>query len=53
MTKAKADELKRNPPKFDGVEDCATIPYLSEPAVLHNLRTRYDVDIIYVRIILP
>lgn len=36
-----------NPPKFDGVEDCAELSHLNEPAVLHNLRKRYDVDIIY------
>lgn len=38
-----------NPPKFDGCEDCAELGYLSEPAVLHNLRKRYDKDIIYVK----
>ncbi len=37
-----------NPPKFDGSEDCAELGYLSEAAVLHNLRKRYDTDIIYV-----
>lgn len=37
-----------NPPKFDGAEDCAELGYLSEAAVLHNLRKRYDSDIIYV-----
>lgn len=37
-----------NPPKFDGVEDCAELSYLSEAAVLHNLRKRYEADIIYV-----
>jgi len=36
-----------NPPKFDGTEDCAELGYLSEAAVLHNLRKRYDSDIIY------
>jgi len=36
-----------NPPKFDGVDDCAELSYLSEPAVLHNLRKRYDSDMIY------
>ena len=37
-----------NPPKFDGVEDCAELSHLSEAAVLHNLRKRYESDIIYV-----
>jgi len=36
-----------NPPKFDGAEDCATLSQLNEAAVLHNLRKRYDADIIY------
>jgi hypothetical protein len=40
-----------NPPKFDGVEDCAELSYLSEAAVLHNLRKRYEADIIYVRVL--
>jgi len=47
MTRAKAEDLKMNPPKFDGAEDCSTIPYLSDASVLHNLRLRYDADIIY------
>jgi myosin heavy subunit len=37
-----------NPPKFDGANDCAELSYLSEAAVLDNLRKRYDRDIIYV-----
>lgn len=37
-----------NPPKFDGVNDCAELSYLSEAAVLDNLRKRYERDIIYV-----
>jgi myosin protein heavy chain len=41
-----------NPPKFDGSEDCAELGYLSEASVLHNLRKRYDKDIIYVSSIL-
>jgi myosin heavy subunit len=36
-----------NPPKFDGVDDCAALSNLNEPAVLYNLKLRYDVDIIY------
>jgi len=45
VEKSKADFI--NPPKFDGVEDCAELSYLSEAAVLHNLKKRYDADIIY------
>jgi len=36
-----------NPPKFDGVEDCAELSHLNEASVLHNLRKRYDNDLIY------
>jgi len=42
-----------NPAKFDGVDDCATLGYLSEPAVLHNLKLRYDAKIIYVPQLFP
>jgi len=45
VDKEKADWV--NPPKFDGCEDCAELSYLSEAAVLHNLRKRYTSDIIY------
>eukprot|EP01128_Nolandella_sp_AFSM9_P009478 TRINITY_DN607_c0_g1_i1.p1 TRINITY_DN607_c0_g1~~TRINITY_DN607_c0_g1_i1.p1 ORF type:complete len:2150 (+),score=740.74 TRINITY_DN607_c0_g1_i1:140-6589(+) len=36
-----------NPAKFDGVGDCAMLGYLSQPAVLHNLKLRYDANCIY------
>jgi myosin heavy subunit len=36
-----------NPPKFDGVEDCAALSHLNEPAVFRNLKVRYDDDLIY------
>ena len=36
-----------NPPIFDGVEDCAFLPELSTPSVLHNLRKRYACNLIY------
>ena len=36
-----------NPPKFDGSEDCAELSHLNEASVLHNLRVRYDHDLIY------
>lgn len=39
-----------NPAKFDGVDDCAQLGYLSEAAVLYNLKLRYEAKIIYVRI---
>jgi len=45
IEKATADYL--NPPKFDGAEDCAELSNLSEAAVLHNLRKRYNNIIIY------
>jgi myosin heavy subunit len=36
-----------NPPKFDGVEDMAELGYLNEPAVLHNLKKRYEVELFH------
>jgi len=45
VLKTKLDYI--NPPKFDGVEDCAQLSHLNEAAVLHNLKKRYDADIIY------
>jgi myosin protein heavy chain len=36
-----------NPPKFDGVEDCAELSHLNEPSVFHNLKKRYEEDLIY------
>jgi len=37
----------RNPPKFFCIEDMANMTYLSESAVLHNLRSRYQATLIY------
>jgi len=37
----------RNPIKFDGCEDMAELGYLNEPSVLHNMRLRYNADIIH------
>lgn len=37
----------KNPAKFDGAEDNGELPYLNEPAVLHNLKVRYDQDLFY------
>ncbi|GLH07675.1 Myosin heavy chain 95F [Gryllus bimaculatus] len=36
-----------NPPKFERVEDMADLTYLNEAAVLHNLKQRYYVKLIY------
>ena len=37
-----------NPPKFDKVEDMANLTYLNEASVIHNLRQRYQSNLIYV-----
>ena len=37
----------KNPSKFDGAEDNGELPYLNEPAVLHNLKVRYDQDLFH------
>eukprot|EP01102_Stenamoeba_stenopodia_P010426 TRINITY_DN313_c0_g2_i1.p1 TRINITY_DN313_c0_g2~~TRINITY_DN313_c0_g2_i1.p1 ORF type:complete len:1518 (+),score=388.08 TRINITY_DN313_c0_g2_i1:55-4608(+) len=37
----------RNPAILDGVDDMTRLSYMHEPAILHNLRLRYDLDIIY------
>lgn len=34
----------------DGVDDMTKLVYLHEPAVLHNLATRYRMNEIYVRL---
>jgi myosin heavy subunit len=41
------DTLPANPGKFDGVKDCAELSHLNEASVLHNLRVRYDEDLIH------
>eukprot|EP00124_Ichthyophonus_hoferi_P002174 Ihof_evm4s138 gene=Ihof_evmTU4s138 len=41
------DTFKMNPPKFEKVEDMAELAYLNEPAVLENLRKRYQSNLIY------
>lgn len=33
-----------------GVDDMTRLQYLHEPAVLHNLATRYEINEIYVRL---
>lgn len=47
MTIDKESACYVNPPKFDGVEDCAQLGHLHEPGVLHNLKVRYEKDVIY------
>lgn len=37
-----------NPPKFEKAEDMASLTYLNEATVLHNLRQRYYSSLIYV-----
>ena len=39
---------KVNPPKFNLAEDMADLTYLNEASVIHNLRQRYEADLIYV-----
>ncbi|XP_075588361.1 myosin heavy chain isoform X7 [Dermatophagoides farinae] len=44
----KKDLLQQvNPPKFEKTEDMANLTYLNEASVLHNLRERYNSNIIY------
>ena len=42
------DVDKVNPPKFNMAEDMADLTYLNEASVIHNLRQRYENDLIYV-----
>jgi myosin heavy chain 9/10/11/14 len=42
------DVDKVNPPKFNLAEDMADLTYLNEASVIHNLRQRYEADLIYV-----
>ena len=41
---------RKNPAKFDGVEDMSNLSHLNEPSVLYNLKKRYDHNLFYVRI---
>ncbi|KAK9760182.1 Myosin type-2 heavy chain 1 [Basidiobolus ranarum] len=36
-----------NPPILEGIDDLTNLSYLHEPAVLHNIRTRYSQHNIY------
>jgi len=38
---------EQNPPKYHLIEDMANMTYLNEPAVLYNLKTRYEKFMIY------
>lgn len=40
-----------NPPKFDRVEDMAELTHLNEASVVHNLKSRYVTNLIYVRFV--
>lgn len=37
-----------NPPKFEKCEDMASLTYLNDASVLHNLKERYYIHLIYV-----
>lgn len=37
-----------NPPKFEKTEDMSNLTFLNDASVLHNLRARYGVMLIYV-----
>lgn len=52
MRHVKLDELSHvNPPKFEKSDDLSDLTYLSEAAVLHNLRQRYYQRLIYVSLV--
>ncbi|XP_041362744.1 myosin heavy chain, striated muscle-like isoform X1 [Gigantopelta aegis] len=36
-----------NPPKFEKIEDMANLTYLNEASILYNLKSRYEIGIIY------
>ena len=42
-----------NPPKFDMMEDMAMLSHLNEASVLFNLKRRYNMWMIYVRLGFP
>ena len=42
------DTCQMNPPKFEKIEDMASLTYLNEASILHNLRQRYYSSLIYV-----
>lgn len=42
-----------NPPKFEKIEDMASLTYLNDATVLENLRQRYYSSLIYVSMKFP
>ena len=50
-TVKKDDIQQMNPPKYEMLEDMANLTYLNEASVLHNLRSRYKAQLIYVSIL--
>ena len=49
IKKDKCEQM--NPPKYEKCEDMASLTYLNEASVLHNLRARYEAGMIYVSIL--
>ena len=48
MKMFKADDVEpQNPPKYELLEDMANMTYLSEASVVHNLKSRYELFLIY------
>lgn len=48
VTVSSLDLKPVNPPNYDGAEDIANLTHLNEASVVHNLKTRYHEDSIYV-----
>ena len=48
LSEKELDGYEMNDQKYDGADDCAQMTHLSEASVLHNLKTRYECDCIYV-----
>ncbi|KAK1435680.1 hypothetical protein QVD17_01446 [Tagetes erecta] len=47
IAKSTGELLPANPEILDGVDDLVELCYLNKPSVLHNLRYRYNRDVIY------
>ena len=45
--KKEEDVEPQNPPKYELLEDMANMTYLSEASVVHNLKSRYEIFLIY------
>ena len=52
MNVLKEDIQKMNPPRFNKAKDMADFTFLNEASVLHNLKSRYFSDLIYVSTLL-